>query len=172
MAPQVQIHLRLLYGIKGLMAVIPMSSPRCDMVSSMRRRAKQEATIPKSEWSKWEAFHAIRPLSVEECHGLRKTRPSSRLVGTRWVITERVGTAKDPYQKALLVAIGCQENALAAVATEGPSVWLSRSSPAPSGAELAPEKLRLSERRPPSWRLRACPSPATPQPISNTNDDQ
>ena len=89
------------------------------------------------EWSVYKEFEAARELSQQQLDKTLKEAPNTRIVDTRWVVTQ-----KDSGFKSRLVVIGCQEPRYA-VRTDSPT-----------GSHLM-IMLTLAFAAQPGWRLRA-----------------
>ncbi|CAK0843091.1 unnamed protein product [Prorocentrum cordatum] len=61
-----------------------------------------------SQWDKWLAFNAVRHCFREGLAQLKRKRPQRKIVGTRWILTEKDANTF----KARLAVQGCQENDL------------------------------------------------------------
>ena len=61
------------------------------------------------EWDKWNEFGVSKFLSKKQLNDIMKRNPDQKIVGTRWVFTEKVIQVK-PDDKARLVVQGCQED--------------------------------------------------------------
>ena len=93
----------------------------CADVLLTRRAANKEVqydTLVKSqqvrvdaamirEWDKWNEFGVTKFLSKKQLNDITKRNPDQKIVGTRWVFTEKTIQGKADY-KARLVVQGCQ----------------------------------------------------------------
>ena len=61
------------------------------------------------EWDKWNEFGVTKFLSKKQLNDIMKRNPDQKIVGTRWVFTEKTIQGKPDY-KARLVVQGCQED--------------------------------------------------------------
>ena len=61
------------------------------------------------EWDKWNEFGVTKFLSKKQLNDIMKRNPDQKIVGTRWVFTEKVIQGKPDY-KARLVVQGCKED--------------------------------------------------------------
>ena len=61
------------------------------------------------EWDRWNAFGVTKFLSKRQLNDIMKRNPDQKIMGTRWVITEKAIQGKPDY-KARLVVQGCQED--------------------------------------------------------------
>ena len=61
------------------------------------------------EWDKWNEFGVSKFLSKKQLNDIMKRNPDQKIVGTRWVFTEKTIQGKPDY-KARLVVQGCQED--------------------------------------------------------------
>ena len=61
------------------------------------------------EWDKWNEFGVTKFLSKKQLNDIMKRNPDQKIVGTRWVFTEKTIQDKPDY-KARLVVQGCQED--------------------------------------------------------------
>ena len=61
------------------------------------------------EWDKWNEFGVTKFLSKRQLNDIMKRNPDQKIVGTRWVFTEKTIQGKPDY-KARLVVQGCQED--------------------------------------------------------------
>ena len=61
------------------------------------------------DWDKWNEFGVTKFLSKKKLNDIMKRNPDQKIVGTRWVITEKTIQGKPDY-KARLVVQGCQED--------------------------------------------------------------
>ena len=61
------------------------------------------------EWDKWNEFGVTKFLPKKQLNDIMKRNPDQKVVGTRWVFTEKVIHCK-PDCKARLVVQGCQED--------------------------------------------------------------
>ena len=61
------------------------------------------------EWDKWNEFRVTKVLSKKQLNDIMKRNPDQKIVGTRWVFTEKTIQGKPDY-KARLVVQGCQED--------------------------------------------------------------
>ena len=59
------------------------------------------------EWDKWNEFGVTKFLSKKQLNDIMKRNPDQKIVGTRWVFTEKTIQGKPDY-KARLVVQGCQ----------------------------------------------------------------
>ena len=80
---------------------------QCDaFVKSQQERVDVATT---REWDKWNEFGGTKFLSKKQLNDIMKRNPDQKIVGTRWVFTEKVIQGKPDY-KARLVVQGCQED--------------------------------------------------------------
>ena len=61
------------------------------------------------EWDKWNEFGVTKFLSKKQLNDIMKRNPDQKIVGTRWVFTEKTIQGKPDY-KTRLVVQGCQED--------------------------------------------------------------
>ena len=61
------------------------------------------------DWDKWNEFGVTKFLSKKQLNDIMKRNPDQKIVGTRWVITEKTIQGKPDY-KARMVVQGCQED--------------------------------------------------------------
>ena len=62
------------------------------------------------EWDKWNEYGVTKFLSKKkQLNDIMKRNPDQKIVGTRWVFTEKTIQGKSDY-KARLVVQGCQED--------------------------------------------------------------
>ena len=61
------------------------------------------------EWDKWNEFGVTKFLSKKQLNDIIKQNPDQKIVGTRWVFTEKVIQGKPDY-KVRMVVQGCQED--------------------------------------------------------------
>ena len=61
------------------------------------------------EWDKWNEFRVTKFLSKKQMNDIMKRNQDQKIVGTRWVFTEKTIQGKPDY-KARLVVQGCQED--------------------------------------------------------------
>ena len=99
------------------------NSGKCEDVLLTRRAANKEVqydALVKSqqervdvattrEWDKWDEFGVTKFLSKKQLNDIMKRNPDQKIVGTRWVFTEKVIQGKPDYE-ARLVVQGCQED--------------------------------------------------------------
>ena len=76
------------------------------LVKSQQERA--DAAMVR-EWDKWNEFRVTKFLSKKQLNDIMKRNPAQKIVGTRWVFTEKTFQGKPDY-KARLVVQGCQED--------------------------------------------------------------
>ena len=76
------------------------------LVKSQQERVDAAMT---REWDKWNEFGVTKFLSQKQLNDIIKRNPDPKIVGTRWVFTEKVIQGKPDY-KAWLVVQGCQED--------------------------------------------------------------
>ena len=60
------------------------------------------------EWDKWTEFGVAKFLSKKQLNDVVKRNPDQKIVGTRWVFTEKDIQGKQDY-KVRLVVQGCQD---------------------------------------------------------------
>ena len=78
-----------------------------DALTKPQQRRVNVATT--RERDKWNEFGVTKFLSKKQLNDIMKRNPDKKIVGTRWVLTEKVIQAKQDY-KARLVVQGCQED--------------------------------------------------------------
>ncbi|CAE8719458.1 unnamed protein product [Polarella glacialis] len=76
------------------------------LLNGSQKQLMQEAM--SREWQKWTEHKSVRWCSVQQLQQLRQADASLRVIGTRWVLTQKA----DGTYKARLVVQGCQENHL------------------------------------------------------------
>ena len=104
------------------------------------------------EWDKWNEFGDTKFLSKKQLNDIMKRNPDPKIVGTRWVFTEKTIQSK-PDNKARLVVQGCQEDK-GCIRTTGSRDAFFHDALSSSSKRLGQQRVRCSVSIPPVRRHR------------------